>query len=559
MTRTPQRPSTLNRAASPAPETATPKSRLGQVFTPAALADFMVAWVLRSGRPGVFDPCFGAGAFLEAARRAGSAAIAGMEIDPELFGPWNGHADDPAPASVVLGDYLRSWGQSHPNIVCNPPYLRFQRFPHRQEVIAEFSRNLDRRLSGYTNTAAAFLLKSLSELEPEGRLAYLMPLEFLNTGYGRVVKEQLLRSGRSTTFVRLDCEKEVFPGVITSVGLVLCGASRESASVDFRTAGRMADLGAAMERPPVSRLASGALDPGDKWLLHFLPRRIRVRRERVAPLRHYGRFRRGIATGANEFFVLRPSRAAALGLHPEETVPCIARSQQVAGPVFGSEDLGALAARDAPVRLLGLDGSPSAAARAYLRSGEERGFHRRFLTRHRKPWYRTESRRPAPILFGVFARDGYKVVRNRTDAIHLTCYHGFQPSVFGAEFVDALFLYFSSVPGRQVVALAARHYGDALDKFEPGDLTQVSAPDPEMLSRLAPEDRERALAEVARTGRTPAWTDDFFDEIRAASTTRTALVPRAPGAAADGADAGRKGSFPGFPPPGGGDAGRVRP
>lgn len=182
----------------------------------------MVAWVLRSGRPGVFDPCFGAGAFLEAARRAGAARIEGMEIDPDLFGPRNGHADDPAPASVVLGDYLRSWGQSHPK-------------------------------------------------------------------------------------------------------------------------------------------------------------------------------------------------------------------------------------------------------------------------------------------------------------------------------------------------LAARHYGDALDKFEPGDLTQVSAPDPEMLSRLTPEDRERALAEVARTGRTPAWTDDFFDEIRAASTTRTALVPRAPGAAADGADAGRKGSFPGFPPPGGGDAGRVRP
>ena len=553
MTRASQRFPALVGAADADP--ATPKPELGQVFTPAVLADFMVAWVLRSGRPGVFDPCFGAGAFLEAARRGGAAPIEGMEIDPEMFGPRNGNGDDPAPAALTRGDYLRSWGRRHANIVCNPPYLRFQRFPHRQEVIGEFSRNLDRRLSGYTNTAAAFLLKSLSELEPEGRLAYLMPLEFLNTGYGRVVKEQLLRSGRSTTFVSLDCEKEVFPEVTTSVGLVLCDAAGESGSVDFRTAGRISDLEAAMAGPPVSRLAPDALDPGDKWLLHFRPKRIRVRRDRTAPLRHYGRFRRGIATGANEFFVLRPSRAAALGLAPGETVPCIARSQQIARPIFGSEDLGALAARDAPVRLLGLDGSPSAAARAYLRSGEERGFHRRFLTRHRTPWYRTESRRPAPILFGVFARNGYKVVRNRTDAIHLTCYHGFQPSVFGAEFVDALFLYLSSVPGREVVALAARHYGDALDKFEPGDLTTVSAPNPEMLSRLTPEDRDGALAEVARTGRTPSWLDDFFDEIRAASTTRIAPVPRAPAAA----DTGRNGSFPGFPPPGAGDARRVRP
>ncbi len=544
----------------PAPNGPAPKPGLGQVFTPAALADFMVAWVLRSGRPGVFDPCFGAGAFLEAARRAGAAPIEGMEIDPGMFGPRNRDAQDAAPASLTRGDYLRSWGQRHANIVCNPPYLRFQRFPRRQEVIGEFARNLGRKLSGYTNTAAAFLLKSLSELEPEGRLAYLMPLEFLNTGYGRVLKEQLLRAGRSTAFVRLDCEKEVFPEVVTSVGLVLCDAVSEPASVDFRTAERLADLEAAMERPPVSRLDPAALDPGDKWLLHFRPRRIRVRRDRVAPLRHYGRFRRGITTGANEFFVLRPSRAAALGLGPEETVPCIARSQQIARPVFGSEDLETLAARDAPVRLLGLDRSPSAAARAYLRTGEERGFHRRFLTRHRNPWYRTEARRPAPILFGVFARDGYKVVRNRTDAIHLTCYHGFRPSVFGAEFVDALFLFLSSVPGRQVVALAARHYGDALDKFEPGDLTEVSAPDPEMLSRLDPGDRERALVEVARTGRAPAWLDDFFDGIRAASTTRTALVPGVPAtAAANGADDNGHGSFPEPRRRGAGDPAPVRP
>lgn len=543
----------------PAPNDPAPEPGLGQAFTPPALADFMVAWVLRSGRPGVFDPCFGAGAFLEAARRAGAARIEGMEIDPGMFGPRNGGADDPVPTALIRGDYLRSWGQRHANIVCNPPYLRFQRFPHRQEVIGEFARNLSRRLSGYTNTAAAFLLKSLSELEPEGRLAYLMPLEFLNTGYGRVLKEQLLESGRSTTFVRLDCEKEVFPEVVTSVGLVLCDAARGPASVDFRTAGRMSDLEAALEDPPVSRLAPGALDPGEKWLLHFRPRRIRVRRDRVAPLRHYGRFRRGIATGANEFFVLRPSRAAALGLGPEETVPCIARSQQIARPIFGSDDLGALVARDAPVRLFGLDGSPSAAARAYLRTGEERGFHRRFLTRHRKPWYRPETRRPAPILFGVFARDRYKVVRNRSDAIHLTCYHGFRPSVFGAEFVDALFLFLSSVPGREVTALAARHYGDALDKFEPGDLTEVSAPDPEMLSRLDPADRERALVEVARTGRAPAWLNDFFEGIRAASMTRTTLVPGVPAAAANGADGNGNGSVPGTRPRGAGEPERVRP
>ena len=37
---------------------------LGQVFTPPAVADFMVGWALGSGTREVFDPCFGMGGVL---------------------------------------------------------------------------------------------------------------------------------------------------------------------------------------------------------------------------------------------------------------------------------------------------------------------------------------------------------------------------------------------------------------------------------------------------------------------------------------------------------------
>ena len=524
-----------------APRRIASRRELGQVFTPAVVADFMVAWVLGSRRPGVFDPCFGGGAFFEAARRAGHPRFDAMEIDPEMVRSWRLRPGDARSVSLTEGDYLRTWGARRPNIVCNPPYLRFQHFPNRREVLREFERRLDLTLSGYTNAASAFLLKSLAELDAGGRLAYLLPLEFLNAGYGRVVKEQLIRSGRLSAIIELDCEKEVFPKVTTSVGLVLCDAARHSAEVAFHTVERIGDLAGVMERPPVARIEEGSLDPAAKWLLHFRPRRVRVRRDRVAPLGHYGRLSRGIATGANEFFMLRPSRAAALGLDPGETVPCIARSQQVARPFFGRDDFADLVDRDARVLLLGVDGSPSASARAYLRAGEERGFHRRFLTRHRRPWYRTEARRPAPILFGVFFRNGYKVVRNRSGAVNLTCFHGFQPNVFGAEFVDSLFLYLASGPGRQVVSLAARRYGDALDKFEPGDLMGAAAPDPQRLSGLCPADRERALEHLGRTGETPAWLDRFFEEVRSPTPARAAVPSVAWPAAADGSARGASG------------------
>lgn len=503
----------------------------GQVFTPPAVADFMVGWVLGAGRREVFDPCFGMGAFFDAARRGGCSRFEGMEIDPALLSSWRRGRRGAGSVRLVEGDYLRSWEKRAGNIVCNPPYLRFQQFPDRQAVLDDFARHMDHRLSGYTNAAAAFLLKSLWELGEGRRLAYLMPLEFLNTGYGVEVKRQLLRSGALRAMVSLDCEREVFPGVTTSVGLVLCDADGGPSDVGFHRVRDLADLPRVFDRPAVRRLPSSALDPEAKWLPHFRRSRVRVCRERTTPLRHYGRFRRGIATGANEFFVLSRSRAAELGLRRSETVPCIARSQQVTQPVFEARDLGALLDRDARALLLRLPRKPSPAAVTYLEAGEERGFHRRFLTRHRNPWHRTEVRAPSPILFGVFSRGGYKVIRNRSSALNLTCYHGFDPSVFGAEFVDRLFLYLSSQPGRRILSLSVRRYGDALDKYEPGDLTTAAAPIPEDLARLCPGDVDRALRRLARTGETPAWLDAFFEEGRSKSPARLRVAAPGPRAA----------------------------
>ena len=501
---------------------------LGQVFTPPAVADFMVGWVFESGTREVFDPCFGMGAFFDAARRRGCSRFEGMEIDPALLSSWRRGRPGGGAARLVEGDYLRSWERRRGNIVCNPPYLRFQQFPDREAVRDDFARHLEHRLSGYTNAAAAFLLKSLWELGEGRRLAYLMPLEFLNTGYGVGVKRRLLGSGTLRALVSLDCEREVFPGVTTSVGLVLCAADDRPSEIGFHRIRDLADLPQVFHRPAVRRIPAPALDPEAKWLPHFRRSRVRVCRERTTRLGRYGRFRRGIATGANEFFVLSRSRAAALGLGRRETVPCIARSQQVTQPVFETGDLRSLLDRDARALLLRLPGKPSEAANTYLESGEARGFHRRFLTRHRNPWYRTEARTPSPILFGVFSRGGYKVVRNRSSALNLTCYHGFDPNVFGADLVDRLFLYLASQPGRRILSLSVRRYGDALDKYEPGDLMTAAAPIPEDLARLCPKDVDRALRHLAHTAETPPWLDAFFEEGRSKNASRLRIVDPRP-------------------------------
>lgn len=492
------------------------RKEYGQFFTHPEIARFMVKWVLGSGQRTLFDPAFGLGAFLNAARSQATVKFAGSEIDPEVLKYWQCTALENG-VEITNENYLLSWGKTHTNIVCNPPYMRFQKFSNRIEIFRAFTENYKLRLSGYTNTASAFLVKSISELDGQGRLAYIMPLEFMNAGYGAVVKTRLIEEGHLAAVIRLNCEKDVFPDSVTSVGILLYDASSRHSHVDFFSASSIDSLSTILDTSPVARLPVSKLDPKAKWLCHFQSQPISVNRLDTVPLKHYGRFSRGIATGANDFFVLKPSRAKLLGLEPVEFLPCITRSAQVRKLIFANNDYEKLVGMDAPVLIFNAGSEHSEHARAYIHAGERLGYNRRFLTKNRHPWHRLETRQSAPLLIGVFSRGGYKVVRNRSKVLNLTCFHGFHPSLFGVEYIDHLFLYLISLPGREIVSMSFRRYGDALDKFEPNDLNEALVPSPRFFSSFSTKEVADAIAQVEESGSLPSSMDSAFGRLRAAA------------------------------------------
>ncbi len=484
----------------------------GQVFTESGVASFMVNWVLSSGIKTIYDPCAGLGAFFEAAADFPNIQCTGSEIDGKILEHGKTHMALLG-ARVAHEDYLSSWGRKHAGIVCNPPYMRFQKFVNRGGVHKHFEKHLGVRLSGYTNIASMFLLKSLSEMADNARLAFIMPLEFLNAGYGEKVKAALLERGRLRTIIRLNCEREVFPDVITSVGILLAESSSPAQRVRFHTIDDLSGLPTVLHTDPVADVSLAELLPGDKWLRHFRPQKVNCQAGLLQPLSHYGRFSRGIATGANEFFILSQSRINELKLRKDEAVPCITRSSQICGSTFGNADFTALSRQDKGVFLLNVGRTASDAAVHYIRSGETCEYHLRFLTKHRNPWYRIESRTPSPILFGVFSRGGYKVIRNRSGALNLTCYHGFQPNLFGAPYLDQLFLYLNSKAGRRILTLSMREYGDKLDKFEPNDLNDALVPTPAFFESIGKDVVDRAMNNVASSGQPPADIERLFHQL----------------------------------------------
>lgn len=498
------------------------RRRLAQFFTPPEIARFMVDWVLGgNGEKAIHDPAFGLGAFFNAAPP--DCVFSGADSDGTILDFFREHSVRKPPL-LDHADYLLDFGQRHANIVCNPPYLRFQKFLNRETVFNAFRSRLHIKLSGYTNIASAFLVKSIFELAPGGRLAYVMPSEFLNCGYGKQIKALLVRNRHLDSLIEVACEREAFDEVTTSVCIILYDSAKEYDAVAFRRVASLCELGDVMVRPPVCAAPLARLDPGDKWGTFFTDsvRKVRPAARHLCRLSEYGRFSRGIATGANDFFVLSRADAERHGLSAKSCLPCITKSQQIGDAVFTDNDFKSLADSGARVYLFAPGNAPDEASLRYIHKGEEAGYDKGFITRHRNPWYKTEARAVSPILLNVFSRSGYKVVRNFSSALTLTNFHCFYPYALRGQYVDWIFLYLLSGVGRQIVSLCRRKYGNALEKFEPNDLNKALVPNRGFFDSIGMGTREAIMASLIQGEDVDVRLDSLFaplleEELRESS------------------------------------------
>ena len=103
---------------------------------------------------------------------------------------------------------------------------------------------------------------------------------------------------------------------------------------------------------------------------------------------------------------------------------------------------------------------------------------------------------------------------NKTKALNLTCYHGFQPNLLGAVYVEHLFLYLSSQTGRLIVARSMRQYGRALDKFEPNDLNGALVPTAAFFDTISREEVAAAVRSLEENGALPEWIEAVFAPLK---------------------------------------------
>jgi len=474
------------------------RKRLGQFFTPYSVACFMSQWLteVSAGEPQILDPCAGLGVF-ERALSATSPDFA-RNARFTLWEKDEGLAQDLAAVckrlaiqhSVTSRDFLdeHAWSAAYDAIIANPPYYKHHYVENKEDIRAAISSKVGAPFSVQTNIYCWFLIKALSMLKPGGRLAFIIPTEFLNANYGRDVKKHLLETGFLRSIISICYKSRTFDDAITTACVLLAErASESSRGIRFYRADssdQLGDLTEFLANAEFVEYARSDLDVERKWRSYFPGNRaVDTESSNLVPFSTYGRFSRGIATGANEFFAIRPSTAAEHGLPAESLIRCLSKAQQATGKILTNHDFEALRQADKPVYLFDGEATTGKAIDLYIGSGEAAGFQHRYLTRMRNPWYALEKRSLSKIWAGVFGRAGIRFVWNESNCVSLTCFHLFQPSRLGESCLPFLFLYLNSSIARNFLELEKREYGDGLEKYEPNDINKALAPDFEMLDQ----------------------------------------------------------------------------
>lgn len=459
--------------------------RYGQFFTPEQVARFMVDWACEKADT-VLDPAVGNSVFLRAVQaRYPGCTLTGYELDPAMLD----HFGNPACAELRQEDYLRGDWQEYDAIVCNPPYNRFQAVEGRGELLAQIYANTGIRCSGLSNLYSLFLVKSIFQLAERGRLAYLVPSEFLNSQYGTTVKKLLLEKKLLRAIVNLNCEKEVFPGAITTACILLLDRE-EKTGVEFYHISNLEELVNLSSLTPVCHIFYENLKPEEKWRPYLLGEK-RRHQSKLVPLSQFCTVSRGIATGANKFYCFSRSKIKGHKLKEGYFTPCICRSAQVRDPVFTKEKFQALSDQDQTVYLLDVREVGEKDLERYVTMGEKQGISARYLPAHRTPWYSVERKNAAPIWVCSACRNQMKVVRNLAGVANLSTFHGIHMKAPYEGEADLLFVYLLTPTAQRLLEEERKELGGGLHKFQPNDLNKAKVLD---LDAISQEDRTAMLA-----------------------------------------------------------------
>jgi adenine-specific DNA-methyltransferase len=459
---------------------------LGQYFTMPAVAEFMCSWAC-SNATSMLDPAVGNSIFLSSTQRINPhCSLKGFEIDNTILS----YFGNPSNANILNADYLlNDWDSKYEAIVCNPPYNRFQSVSNRTEIINTIQAHTGIKYSGYTNLYILFLIKSIFQLSEDGRLAYIIPTEFLNSKYGAAIKQKLIDERLLSAIVNFRNDNEMFFNATTTCCILLVDHNPKD-HVLFYTLDSVSEL-SSLRIGNISDnclpIAYDAIRPDIKWRV-YLNHEHHQDYTNLVDVAFFCKISRGIATGANDFFCMSKSKIEDLHIPESALTECICKSADVKSAIFTNEDFQALARKDKTVYLLDIHEGCEKGLEEYIAAGEAHGLNKKYLLSCRSPWYLMEQKPIAPIWVSSACRNGLKFIRNLASVNSLTTFHSIFINAPYEKDINIIFCYFLTPIAQSILRQNRKELGNGLEKFQPNDLTTAQMLD---ITKLSSADYER--------------------------------------------------------------------
>jgi hypothetical protein len=474
------------------------RNKLGQFATPAKLADDVINYTLsllpKNEKVRFLDPAIGTGSFFSALVRAVPSSqienAIGYEIDKFYAKAAQGLWRD-TNLKVFIADFLESQSAKvKPNlIICNPPYVRHQhlatdkKLALRNEVASKTGINL----SGLAGLYCYFMLAAHDWMAEDGLASWLIPSEFMDVNYGQEVKEYLLSKVTLIRVHRFDSSDLQFDDALVANSVLWFKKSNSAPTKQHRVE---FTWGGTIAKPKFSKFVSSqSLKPSTKWSNIFTHI---DRQKSLYKLSDLFEIKRGVATGANDFFILSPEKVDRHEIPSDVLIPILPSPRYLLkDEVLADEAENPIVEK--PLFLLSCT-KPMNEIKSlypsvwkYLNSGLKAGINEGYLCKHRSLWYLQEIRKPAKFLCSYMGRQiskngrPFRFIYNESKAIAPNVYLMMYPKPHLAKIISEQPEFSRKIwDSLNTISIAnmigeGRVYGDGLHKLEPKELANVSA------------------------------------------------------------------------------------
>ncbi len=458
------------------------KIDLGQVFTPAVIADYMInMFTLDENKSTILDPCFGEGIFINRLNKLTDFKVEGVELDKKLFNKLVSELEKSDKIRLHNCDFIRfEPKKKYSGIIMNPPYIRHEKiddlldFGINKELI--HSNKIFKNLSKHSNMYMYFIIKGLHLLEENGELIVIFPGTWKKskTSYG--FRKELERL--AVIEEEVDLKGEVFGKnvLVDVIILKLVRRSLNEGEESFYSNPKLSTM-------EYRGIKLSAIEDNNNSLECF----------KHVSLSDYSDNRRGITTGHNKFFINDFSYSSSF---ISVTKNIISSPKAITG--YSTKN-----AATESILILDKDESQyDIAVKNYIEKGKEEIIFKRkpkaLLNQIERDarWYQIRPLNSKGIIFSYIIRKRMKFVMNDSDCLIRDNFYILNPKI--NKYL--LFALLNNLYTFSRLEDIGKQYGAGILKLQKYDLDHLKVID---IDSIKKEDCEKMIAlskELIKTG-----------------------------------------------------------